>query len=584
MNLKGFKKIAEDKGSATLQNEKGHKLIVMVSKLSPIEKEALKRLEMTKSEKEETAGPRKMYEEGSKDQPVSADDNAPTTPAPVTVNIEGANTAQPQVAASQPNTQIQPPPVAGAKVIGPTANLPAAAPGVEQEETGLQQQQQVQAEQAKQSAISEKAYLDKRQQIAQQDEDHINELTKHADDFANAKDKNGNLLATIRPNAYQQDMTSGQKVTNAIGMLLAGFGGAGPQAMDFLNKQIDRNVQAQQQNFQNQNTIYHAYENLYHDKNIATNLAKASNIDILDHQMKLTANRLGTAQAQAAYNQASGALKIKRAQEIGMAAQRLTGLRNGTVQPISDLGGNNPQAQGKQKQGAGASENWDNESQAMPMKDQEPAKSVILNPNSEQLYKSLAYTPKAKEQLPEITKQYNQAVQSQKALDAIAEKFPQLKSEATYSDYLANKINPHIAGTIGALGGAGLAAGAAGLMAPLTGGADLLAAAPAVAWGGAKGAAAGEVIGTGLKQGLHAIAGQSGERYDADKSALVKVIGAALKGTNVNSDQIQDVVESNTPKITDDKETYNHKMKNIQDFIKQNTETGLLKTWGLSKE
>lgn len=560
MNLKGFKKIAEDKGSATLQNEKGHKLTLMVSKLSPIEREALKRLEMTKSEKEKEVGPRKEYEAGTPDQPVSANDAAPTTD-------------QPQVATSQIQTAAP----AGAGVIGNTANLPAAAPGVEQEETGLQEQQQIQAKQAEQNAVNQKAYLDKRQEIAQQDANHITELDKHLNDFAQAKDKNGNFISTIRPNAYQEDMSAGQKTVNAIGMLLAGFGGAGPQAMAFLNKQIDRNVQAQQQNFQNQNTIYHAYENLYHDKNIATSLAKASNIDILDNQMKLTAQRLGTAQAQSAYDQASGALKVKRAQELGMAAQRLTGLRNGTVQPISDLGGNPPQAQNQPKQGGGASENWGENSEAMPMNEQAPGKTSILNQNSDQLYRSLAYTPKAKDQLPEITKQYNQAVQSQKALDAIEQKFPELHNETTFSGNLSEHINPHAIAAVG--GAAGTALGAT-IGAPALG----VGAIPGAMAGATAGSALGEGVGHGIKGVLGATGGQKQVQFEADKAAVTKVIAAALKGTNVSSDQIQDVVDSNVPSYWDKPETYAKKKKNIQDFIKQNTETGLLKTWGLSKE
>jgi len=223
----------------------------------------------------------------------------------------------------------------------------------------------------------------------------------------------------------------------------------------------------------------------------------------------------------------------------------------------------------------------DNEASAMPQPGGvRPDQDSLLGPNSEQAYEAAKYNPNTRNQYDKVTSQYNQAVQSQKALDAVNEKFPQLQKEGTYSDYLAGKVNPHVMGGIGGLTGAAIGASGALATAPEGG---LLGMLPAIGLGTAKGTAAGEVAGHGIKQGLHAIAGQSGLQYDADKAALTKIIAAALRGTNVSSDQIQEVIDSNVPKIVDDKETYNKKMKNIKDFIKQNTETSLLDMANITK-
>lgn len=552
IDLKDFKKIAHDKNTATLQHPKGHKITVLVSKLTPIQKEHLKRLNMHEGE---TEG-RKEYEAGTPNQPVSADDSAPTTAAP-------------QAYQPQPSTQITPAPVEGAGVAG--SGPDAAIDPLKQEVTGLQEKRNSDIEQAKENAVSQRAFNDKRADLANQDVQNIQEVDQHTKDFAQAKDKNGNLISQVRPNAYYEDMSTGQRVGNAIGMLLAGAGGAGPQAMDFLNKQIDRNVAAQEKNFQHQNTVWHAYESLYHDKNIASSLAKVSNIDMLDGQMKLTAQRLGTAQAWANYNQAAGALGIRRIQEVGSAGQRLTSLRNGTLPP-------NPGPAGiaANKKPIGASDDWGDNANAMP----QPINGddSILSPNAQAAWQKAKYDPRFKDQYGKLTDEYNQAVQSQKAMDAIDEKFPALRAEATMSGNLAEHINPHAVAAIG--GAAGTALGAT-VGAPFLG----VGSVPGAVAGGAAGSALGEGIGHGIRGALGITGGQKQVQFNADKAATTKVIAAALKGTNVSSDQIQDVVDSNTPSYWDyrDPDTYEKKKKNIKDFIKQNTITGTTKAAGITK-
>ena len=54
-------------------------------------------------------------------------------------------------------------------------------------------------------------------------------------------------------------------------------------------------------------------------------------------------------------------------------------------------------------------------------------------------------------------------------------------------------------------------------------------------------------------------------------------------GTNIGGDQIHHIVMSNSPERGDDAKAIAQKKQNIKDFIKNHTETSLLKTWGLTR-
>jgi hypothetical protein len=569
IDLKDFKKVSQDKNSATLQHPKGHKITVIVSKLTPIQKEALKRLDMSSLEDEGKS--RKQYKDGSKDGPVSSNDDTPETedapelkkPAsPVTVN-----NIVPRESGQAPVPQG-----GNVGVVGDTGNLPAAVGPLQQEAQGHEQQADVQSKIAEQSAKDKAAYDAFLQQKQNDITQNAEEIKQHTDAF-NDYSKNNK----VRPDAYYEDMSTPKKITNAVGMLLAGFGGAGAQAMDYLNKQIDRNVAAQEQNFQHQNTIWHAYESLYHDKNIATSMAKATGAEMLANQISQTAERYGTAQAQAAKNIALGNLGTKHAQEIGMAATRLSALRNGEIPPNPGPAGQKAMKQKEPNNGGPWSDDNDNANAEPKPQDQEKDVS-ILDENSQKKWEQARLNPKFKDQYGKITDEYNQAVQSQKAMDEIEKKFPQLASEATLSGNLSSKINPHGVAAVGGALGAGTGFLAGGI--PSMG----IAAAPAAVGGATLGAAAGEGIAHGAKAALETTGGQKQVQYEADKAATTKVIAAALKGTNVSSEQIQDVVDSNTPSYWDDDKTYKKKLNNIKSFIKQNTITGTLDAAGITRK
>jgi hypothetical protein len=627
-DLSKFNKIKEDKDSTTLKHKtEDHEIRIVHAYIPKIRREQLKRLklaeggeaELKHKEREEArdaplkpAGTLENYHEKGKNTPIgqmnrendlkkfkrskgpniqgladggevddnkdNSDQDQQQSPAATHITINAApasqgppptpvNTAaqdyqanavkvqQPQVQANQPNVDANGQPL----------------PGVQEKnvQTTANNQANIDTSAAQAQAANETAY---QKAIAQQQQvvnDRLQYMANHVDDFKNF----------INQNPVEADRRSiGSKVGNAFAIALSGVNGKGNPALDFLNNQLNRDFQAQKENVNNQNNILSAYERLYGRGVEADASTKATLLDLYDHKNKQTAAMLGTPQAQVNAQKISNDLTTQKQKALQDAASQISALpggHGGSAQPQSG----NTGAMNGRPSSPGATGDWSDNAQAMtqPGGMQKPGEDSILAPGAEQAFIAAKYNPKTRDQYGKLSDQYNQAVQSQKALDAVNEKFPQLQKEATYSDYLANKINPNIVGGIGGLAGAGAMALGAGLASPITGGASLVGALPAIGLATGAGTGAGEAIGHGARQGLHALAGQQGLQYDADKAALTKIIAASLRGTNVSSEQIQDVIDSNVPKIVDDKETYNKKIKNIKDFIKQNTDTSLTK-------
>lgn len=339
MSMAGiFERHAKDKGVGKDSHErsiKEHKRVLNEQK------------EMNKKD-------RKYLAEGTPEAPLSsesgsdsssqpkADPNSVNHNQPITINVGAPSAAAPAEAAPSPyqnpqtaqvmNTEpsqvpSQPGPGQSSVISDPRA---AAASSVGLQQQAIQGQQNIDVQKAQQQAQYEDAYLKQRAAIAQQDQDHYDELKQHTDDFNQHIQQN-----PINPTAYTDNMSGGKKMATGLGLLLGGMSGKGQSnvAMDFLNKQIDRNIHAQQQNINNQNTVYGAYRNLYGDSNIATSLAKVSANDLLVHQAQLMAAKLGTQQAAVNANALSAQKGIENTKELGLAAQRLGALRKGVVAP-----------------------------------------------------------------------------------------------------------------------------------------------------------------------------------------------------------------------------------------------------------
>lgn len=570
VNLAKFKKIAQDKKSTVLRDPSGHEIRVVHSALPALQRKQLEGLP--------------MYAEGGG---VSSEDAKIPSTKPVTVNVNQAPTTPSAAAqfAQQPvNPQVNPPaPASNLVARDQAADVPAA---VNLEQKAIREQQAVDTAKGAQTANIEQGYTNQKAQIAQQEQDNVNAVKQHADEFAQHI-----TAAPIDPSSYLESRTAGQKVLNAMGLILGGFkqglvGGNNP-AMDFINAQIDRDISAQKARADQQKNIYGAYRELYGDQQVATLAAKASMLDIYNHKMQQMAAQLGTPQAQANADAFAAKSVLERNQLLLDTAGRLGTLNMGP-QVIGSSGAPAPGGPAQTTAQAAPAEDKpfymksplqagiDAISSGLglngashagePQKNEDYYESHVLAPDAVEHFKRLAYTPKAKEDLAAIQHQYNNAVQADKALADINNTFSKLSAETGgLSGRVHRGINPHaIAGVGGAIGtGVGAMAGGIGAL---------------------PGAGIGAAIGEGAGHAIQAITNTDKNRaYDSDKTALLGYVSSALKGTNIGSNQIQEVVDANAPEAGDTPELVGKKLKNIKEFILNHTDTSLLKTWGLSK-
>ena len=184
------------------------------------------------------------------------------------------------------------------------------------------------------------------QQIAQAAQANINAAKKlqtaNDQNFQELNGKRQDLMedlanSHIDPNRYIHNMSTGQKIMSGIGLILGGAGEGGNMAMDFLNKQIDRDIMAQHAELGKKENLLSA--NLQDFKNFedARDFTKVNMNDILSAQMKQQAARFQGTQAAANLLKTAGELDQQNAQLFGQLSMRRTLLQGGTNSPAAEV-------------------------------------------------------------------------------------------------------------------------------------------------------------------------------------------------------------------------------------------------------
>lgn len=380
---------------------------------------------------------RQGYAGGTPDHPVTADEylgddeQAPADKpgnAPITINVGAPPPVQqsPPPPVQPPGGQIQPmkAPVSAA-FRGPIdqppsykVNPPAKAPELlsndqtpsmpavmDNQQQALQEKSEIEKAQAHAAAQSSTNLLMNQEQLAKQQAQDFNEIHQATDAFKEYVNKN-----PINPKSYQENQSSGQKTATAIGLVLGGlgqgfWGGKGNNpAMDFLNKQIDRDIDAQKSRTEQQKTVYGYYHNLYGDSVVANNLARISMNDMYTQELVLQAARSGDQMAAVRAKEAANDFAIKNNDLFVKTAGRLGILRTGGG------GGTRAGAQGQPQQQP--------LSRGAKKPDQASGNPVykILTPDADQKALGLQYGPNAAKE-KEIQAQYQQAAQAEKLLN-----------------------------------------------------------------------------------------------------------------------------------------------------------------------
>lgn len=357
MNFKGFKKMSEDKHSVTMGHPKGHLITIHKGSLPALQRKQLDRIPLhmaaggTASDDVESQGQdapaMDPAQKGLLAPTIQDNIRANLTPAPLPPDDIGVLMQQKKADITPPGQQdplIQtaegslPP---EANTAAPESTKPIAKPtdsgfdinkSYQQGQRAIDEQKNVDIRRAKDQSDILIQDINARQELnhqAQRDAEIFQEHQKQLlNDYANGH---------INPNHYQESLSSGQKVATAIGLLLGGFSGGFNKtgvnpAADFLNKQIDRDIESQRAGLDQKKTILSANQDLYKDQVLATNATRMNMNDFMDHKIQLAAAQLGTPAAKAAADAQHAKFALENGQLLQQSANRsaiLHGLNSG---------------------------------------------------------------------------------------------------------------------------------------------------------------------------------------------------------------------------------------------------------------
>lgn len=352
LNLSKMKKIAGDEKSSTFVHPSGHKMVIAHSGVSHIQR---KQLEQLPIEKMADGGEALNSNDSNALSPAGGDTPTPSVPDPDqsvdprlayvgaadlqkedanTANAkkqwkDGADLAAPVVPSPSADSNGSPPDRAPS---GTAAPLSAPQSGIDlqgaynQGQRAIDEKAAVEAQQSKANQAIQENDVAARQSLADDFKNNQAAFMKHQQDFMNDYANNH-----IDPRHYQENMSTGSKIASAIGLFLGGAGsattGSNP-ALDFLNKQIDRDISGQQSRIDQQKTLLGANQEMYHDQLLSQNQTRANMNDIYDRQIQLAATKLGTPQAKALADQAHSQFALQNSQLLQQNALRATVLKS----------------------------------------------------------------------------------------------------------------------------------------------------------------------------------------------------------------------------------------------------------------
>lgn len=382
INFAKWKLIDKNDKHATLKHSSGHTMTLAIKSLHPGNQAELAKLPLHKESKAKEEKPKatesspvKKYADGGE---VSADEglkldlaNATKLPDTLSPDLINSNPGQssgitqdathtdpsfilpPQQQSVQPSTT--PTPVA-------TATTPAISqPTPMDQTTGLAQPQdmanQVQEatgmqlggigqEATAQGALGkQQAAVYQQQAKAQQDiVNHIQQVTQQHNDEISAvvNDIKNNH---IDPSHYMSSLGTEQRISTGIGLILGGIGSAvaGGQnpALEFLNKQIDRDIEAQKAEMGKKENLVSLYSKMLGNDREGSIMASNVMAHITADKLNAAAAKSQDPLAQARAQQAAGALIAARApemQKLNMTQALINSSKTGQNDPSQLIG------------------------------------------------------------------------------------------------------------------------------------------------------------------------------------------------------------------------------------------------------
>lgn len=177
--------------------------------------------------------------------------------------------------------------------------------------------------------------------FAQQAKAQQDNIARQQELFKNAQSERDNFIhdvqnGHIKPNHYIENMGAAQKVGTAIGILISGMGGAANNmAMEFLNKQIDRDIEAQKTNLGSKENLLANNLQQFHNINDAVAMTRININDAYAAQISKAAAQARSPLAQAAATKALGELTQKNAMWMSSMGQSI-GKSGGASNQVED--------------------------------------------------------------------------------------------------------------------------------------------------------------------------------------------------------------------------------------------------------
>ena len=375
LNMSKMKKVAGDKDSSTFLHDDGHQIKIAHKALPALQRKQLEQLPIHKADGGDvlesieswakgsptptpTPTPesnedkirdqnRKNFDSPSEDQSsgkyakggmahyeqgtdsASSDDETVNLspadlngPNPVSSDWTGSygvvpNTPE-QDAAQQPLTPATAPSVPSSPKA--TDDINAA---YEQGQRAIDEQAKVNANKATAQIPLEEQAINDKKELAAGLQNNLRDFQDHQQSFMNDIQTD-----QIDPKHYMESMSTPQKVTTAIGLLLGGIGmGLGQKsnpAQDWLNAQISRDIEAQKSKLESDKTLLGANHQLFGDQILAEAQTRVNMNDLYDHQIQLAAAKLGTPQAKANADAQHSQFALQNAQLMNQMALRKT--------------------------------------------------------------------------------------------------------------------------------------------------------------------------------------------------------------------------------------------------------------------
>jgi hypothetical protein len=318
LDLSKFKKVSTTKEHTVFQHPDGHEIRVKHNPLSKEARDTMKSLPTVQHFDEDTEEP--VAEDAAAQAPEAeqalASQDTAGLPGQIGAPQQGgflsAALPQPQQAPT-PERQPDSAPDASPKGVTPEQ-------GYQDLSKGLQDEQKAQSELGKAQADTQGTFANSEARLNQ----HYQESLQNYERTIQGLNKEIDA-GKINPNQLTDSMHWWGKATTAIGLILGGMGAAKDgrnPAVDYLQKEIDRDVDAQKANLGLKKSLLEANMQHYRDIGVATQVTRSMLGDILTNKLAQTQETAQDPITRAKLEQAMGQLKTQYAPALQQSLQQ----------------------------------------------------------------------------------------------------------------------------------------------------------------------------------------------------------------------------------------------------------------------